>query len=149
MSGRQIRSQSQQPQNEQQPSSSSGTKPLKISNNSDIIIALTAQIKAINTIFNNKFANLKKSNQVLTDKVTAFKRTPSPERRRRKLLPLVEIELKKKDTSILEKDHFRIKEIGYFDGTGNVYAFVDKLKTVSKIKSIKLVKNYLILYFMD
>ena len=67
---------------------------------------------------------------------------------------LIKIKLKKKRifisiSSTLEKNRFRIKELGYFDNTGNVYIFVNKLKIINKIKSVKLIKNYFIFYFIN
>ena len=75
-------------------------------------------------------------------------------RRRENFSLLIKIKLKEKKISIfisniLKKNRFRIKELNYFDGTDNVYTFVNRLKTVNKIKSFKLIKDYFIFYFIN
>ena len=174
MSERQLRSQSQQPpessqqaqqraplklgkqQQQQPPGSSSSTKAApKMATMDDILAAINNMQKDI--------SDLKSDNKALTTEINELKerRSPSPalsERRRRD--PSYSVEPpdsdkgKEKETSTSavvtsEKDRFRVEELGYFDGTGDVYAFVDRLKTVSKIKTIKLVKDHLVLCFMN
>ena len=133
--------------------------------NTNALAALTVQIEAISTIFSNKFTTLEKSNKAFTAEINELKKRrlrlllPTLSKRRRRDLfysvePPDSDKRKEKEIFIsivptLEKNRFRIKELGYFDGTNNVYVFTDRLKTVNRIKSIKLVKDYLVLYFIN
>lgn len=107
--------------------------------------------------FEKRFDTLEQAQEKLTTKVTNLeKRSPSQEReeredqRQRDLSPSVKIEPKEKNTSTSsEKDRFRVEELGYFDGTGDVYAFVDRIETVARVKTGKLVKDHVVLSFMN
>ena len=41
-----------------------------------------------------------------------------------------------------------MEEVGYFDGTGNVYTFIDRLESVIAMKSPKLILNNIVTYFL-
>ena len=48
-----------------------------------------------------------------------------------------------------EDKRWRPEEIGYFDGTGDVYAFVDRLSSIATNKGVKLIQTNLVTLFKD
>lgn len=155
-----------QQQRQQPSSSSSSAKPAPIMSTIDDVMAMLANMSKDHAVMAKDVATLKTTNQTLTDKVTALERSVSPSGRRRRFEDSVEPpdsdksgpSNKEKETStsastapvsVTEKDRFRIEELGYFDGTGDVYAFIDRLRTVSKVKTDKLIQEHITLSFMN
>ena len=129
----------------------------------------------MNTIFSNKFAALEESNTALHAEINQLK---DPERRDRRSPSYVHPDCvspppdnqdkgKEKDVMIAgrqtasaqaaddakttrssEMDRWRVEEVGYFDGSGDVYEFMNRLNSIGSIKPPRLISKNIVTCFL-
>lgn len=52
-------------------------------------------------------------------------------------------------TRTSELDRWRVEEVGHFDGTTDVYEFIDRLQSISAMKSLKLISRNIVTCFIN
>ena len=111
-------------------------------------------------------ASIQQALQTLIERIIALKRYSHSYSRLPSYIPPNKIQLllgailgvKEKDTVVAvnirsfiktnKLNRQRIEEVGHFDGTGNVYIFIDRFESVVIIKSLKLIFNNIVTCFL-